>query len=80
MRRILSVIGLVLLVGALNPEARVTLARADTAPAKPLLLPGKTTLYQRVLTRPGAMLVAKPGTTGGQPVPPLSIFYVYGRD
>ena len=80
MRRILFVIGLVLLVGALTPEAGIPIARADTAPAKPLLLPGKTTLYQRVLTRPGAMLVAKPGAAAGQAVPPLSIFYVYGRD
>ena len=80
MRRILSVIALVLLVGALTPEAGIPIARADTAPAKPLLLPGKTTLYQRVLTRPGAMLVAKPGAAGGTAVPPLSIFYVYGRD
>jgi len=78
-RRILFVIGLVLLVGALTPEAGIPIARADTAPAKPLLLPGKTTLYQRVLTRPGAMLVAKPGAAAGQAVPPLSIFYVYGR-
>jgi hypothetical protein len=80
MRRILSVIGLVLLVGALNPAAGIPVARADTTPGKPLLLPGKTTLYQRVLTRPGAMLVAKPGAGGGAAVPPLSIFYVYGRD
>jgi len=79
-RRILSVIALVLLVGALTPEAGIPIARADTATAKPLLLPGKTTLYQRVLTRPGAMLVAKPGAAGGAAVPPLSIFYVYGRD
>ena len=79
MRRILFVIGLVLLVGALTPEVGIPILRADTAPAKPLLLPGKTTLYQRVLTRPGAMLVAKPGAAAGQAVPPLSIFYVYGR-
>ena len=36
MRRILSVIALVLLVGALTPEAGIPIARADTAPAKPL--------------------------------------------
>src|SRR5260370_31282588 len=67
-------------MGALAPVARIPIARADTAPAKPLLLPGKTTLFQRALTRPGATLVAKPGAAGGQAVPPLSIFYVYGRE
>ncbi|WP_236102149.1 vWA domain-containing protein [Methylotetracoccus oryzae] len=49
------------------------------AAAEPLLLPGKKTLYERVLTRPGAKLVASPGAADGKPVVALSRFYVYER-
>jgi serine/threonine-protein kinase PpkA len=78
MRSFPSLIGVLLLLGFLAPV--ISHARADSPPVKPLLMPGKTTLYQRVLTRPGAMLVAKPGAGSGQVVPPLTIFYVYGRE
>ena len=40
---------------------------------------GKKTLYQRVLTRPGAALAAKPGDAGGKPVEPFTVFFVYER-
>lgn len=47
---------------------------------RPLVQEGKTTLYQRVIATPGAMLVEDPGeaseTVG---VPPFSTFYVYDR-
>lgn len=45
----------------------------------PLLMDGKTSLYQRVLTRPGAQMSAQPGMAAGQPVPALSQYYVYER-
>lgn len=45
----------------------------------PLLLEGKKTLYQRVLTRPGAALAAKPGEAGGKPIEPFTVFFVYER-
>ena len=45
----------------------------------PLLMQGKKTLFQRVLTRPGAMMVTAPGETAGAAVPALSQFYVYQR-
>ncbi len=46
-----------------------------------LPMAGKTGLYQRVLTRPGARLGESPGqpSTQGEPLPPLSILYVYGQ-
>ena len=47
---------------------------------RPLVQDGKTALYQRVISTPGAMLVAdpaKPSETRG--VPPFSSFYVYDR-
>lgn len=43
----------------------------------PLLIDGKKTLYQRVLSRPGALLVARPGDSGGAPVAPFTVFFVY---
>jgi serine/threonine-protein kinase PpkA len=45
----------------------------------PLLIPGKQTLFQRVLVRPGAMLAKSPGAAGGTAVPAFTVFYVYGR-
>ena len=52
----------------------------QAAPSKPLLMPGKHSLYQRVVTVPGAQLVDQPGDVqAGQPVTPFSVFYVYQR-
>ncbi len=45
----------------------------------PLLMPGKRTLFQRVLTRPDAILTTNPGEPTGQALPPLLTFYVYQR-
>lgn len=45
----------------------------------PLLIEGKKTLFQRVLTRPGAALAAKPGEAGGKPQVPFSAYFVYQR-
>lgn len=45
----------------------------------PLLIAGKKTLYERVLTRPGAALVAAAGGSGGKPSDPFSAFFVYER-
>ncbi len=45
----------------------------------PLLMEGKKTLYQRVLTRPEARIVAKPGDTSGKVQSPFTVFFVYGR-
>ena len=68
----LTLLLLALLGAALGPSPAVA---AD----HPLLLPGKHSLYQRVLTRPGARLHEKPEAGEGQPVTPFSAFYVYAR-
>ncbi|TDP44992.1 vWA domain-containing protein [Zavarzinia compransoris] len=60
--------GLCVGLGALPAEARA-----------PLLIEGKKTLYQRVLARPGAEVVSDPMAALGKPVPPFTVFYVYGR-
>ncbi|MFO1127650.1 MAG: vWA domain-containing protein [Rhodospirillales bacterium] len=67
----MTVLALVLLIGAVAP--------VQAQNRTPRLLDGKTSLYERVLTRPGAAIVAQPGQQGGSPVPPLSQYYVYDR-
>jgi len=70
----LAAVGAALLLGlAVSPAAGAGL--------RALPLPGKTSLYQRVLTRPGAALreTPSPAARPGGEVPPLSIFYVYDR-
>ncbi len=54
-------------------------APAVAADRAPLLLEGKKTLFQRVLTRPGAALKREPGNGPGAKQPALTRFYVYGR-
>ena len=45
-----------------------------------LLIPGKQTLQQRVITRPGARLVPQAGAaSGGTQQQPFTVFFVYGR-
>lgn len=46
---------------------------------QPLLIPGKTTLYQRVILRPGATLHAQPGAAQGRPLAGFSVAHVYAR-
>ncbi len=70
--------------------ACVTLCAAPSfAQRTPLIMEGKTSLYQRVLVRPGTPLVKTPGVLAGanaEPLPPLTPLYVYkhlrlnGRD
>lgn len=55
------------------------LSHTNAAWAGPLLMPGKKTLYQRVLTQPGCILVMEPGITSGEEQPAFSRFYVYER-
>jgi serine/threonine-protein kinase PpkA len=46
-----------------------------------LRMPGKSSLYQRVLTRPGAIVREAPGKQGGEKarMPPLSVLFVFER-
>ncbi|MBU0725332.1 MAG: VWA domain-containing protein [Alphaproteobacteria bacterium] len=71
MRRILPLCALLL--------SLLVTADAVAQARQPLLMEGKQTLFQRVLTRPGAALLDKPGGQQVSALPPLSIFYVYGR-
>ncbi|NGM20301.1 VWA domain-containing protein [Roseomonas stagni] len=55
------------------------LAQAPTGARRALLMEGKQTLTQKVLTRPGATLHATPGAGTGTPVPGFTLFHVYAR-
>ncbi|MBJ9977396.1 protein kinase [Pseudomonas sp. S75] len=71
-----------------DAPAAQTPAQATTAPPlvqapsddnRPLLMPGKKTLFQRVLTKPGARLSDAPGGAAGDALPAFSVLYVYQR-
>ena len=48
---------------------------------KPLLMEGKKTLYQRVLSVPDAKLYSQPDAlSSAEDVVPFSVFYVYRRE
>lgn len=70
-------LGLVMAFVLGNPVLPVS--RVDAQEATPLRLPQAQELYQRVLTLPGASLVAGPDGNGGTALPVFSIFYVYGK-
>jgi serine/threonine-protein kinase PpkA len=61
--------------------AVMVLGGSPAGAAEALLVPGKQELYQRVLTRPGAVLRAAPSgaAVSGDELPALSVFYVYER-
>ncbi|WLG28479.1 serine/threonine-protein kinase [Pseudomonas lurida] len=46
---------------------------------RPLLMAGKKTLFQRVLSKPGARLSADAGSAPGKGLPAFSVLYVYQR-
>jgi len=54
-------------------------AESAAANRAPLLMEGKKTLYQRVLSRPGAVVKREPGDGPGAQQPALTRFYVYDR-
>lgn len=48
-------------------------------PARPLLMEGKQSLYQRVLAKPGARISAQAGGPALRELVPFTVLYVYGR-
>lgn len=58
--------------------APLSMALADT-PQRPLPMEGRKTVYQRVLTRPGAMMHREPGTGAVRQYPAFQPLYVYAR-
>ncbi|MGH8511436.1 MAG: vWA domain-containing protein, partial [Gammaproteobacteria bacterium] len=68
-----------LTVGAIACVFHFPVLAQDNA-ERPLLMPGKRTLYQRALANPGSRLYAQPSLdAAAQPVIPFTVFYAYGR-
>ncbi|PYC32785.1 serine/threonine-protein kinase [Pseudomonas protegens] len=61
------------------PSVEQPLAADVDGGQRPLLMPGKKTLFQRVLSKPGASFSSEPGATPDKSVPAFSVLYVYQR-
>jgi len=59
--------------------ALVVTSLASVAELRPLLMPNKQSLYQRVLTKPGALLFTEPQQGKGSATTPFNTYYVYAR-
>ncbi|MFM7691734.1 MAG: hypothetical protein ACKPAC_20105, partial [Alphaproteobacteria bacterium] len=60
--------------------APVVEASAQQAARQPLLMEGRSALFQRVILRPGARLAERPDANApAQPTPGFGVFYVYAR-
>jgi serine/threonine-protein kinase PpkA len=69
---------LLALIIAITPLPGMTAAPVAGSD-RPLLMAGKHSLYQRVLSTPGARIASEPGGKPGEEVVPFTAFYVYGR-
>ncbi|MDI2090189.1 vWA domain-containing protein [Commensalibacter oyaizuii] len=47
--------------------------------SKPLLIEGKHSLYQRIITKPGVAISQQPSAENTQPIEGFKVFYVYQR-
>lgn len=61
-----------------TPPAQASVVEADGGD-RPLLMANKKTLFQRVLSKPGAKFSADAGAMGDQALPAFSVLYVYQR-
>ena len=92
-KRRLAALGCLLILAAglyCSPQVQAQTQGAETRPlppasvivkqARPLLMQGKHSLYQRILARPGAVLQTRPQASDqGKSVAPFRMFYVYAR-
>ena len=71
---------LLVLVLSLLCTGPFTEVSAQQAARQPLLMEGRTALFQRVILRPGARLAERPDANApSQPTPGFGVFYVYAR-
>ncbi|NWB96101.1 protein kinase [Pseudomonas gingeri] len=64
---------------SVTPAVTPTVAADSDGGQRPLLMAGKKTLFQRVLSKPGASFSSEPGAKPGTPLPAFSVLYVYQR-
>ena len=72
-RRVLTLVAMMVAVMALAGSAAAQ--QSSPGPRTPLLMEGKKTLFQRVLTRPETKPHDKPDGTAGNVLPPMSALY-----
>ncbi|NMY99950.1 serine/threonine-protein kinase [Pseudomonas proteolytica] len=65
--------------GPVTPAAVTPVAADIDGGQRPLLMAGKKTLFQRVLSKPGAKLSSAAGGAPGKALPAFSVLYVYQR-
>ena len=75
-----SALALSLLVATATMATLATPSVAAAADERPLLMDGKTTLYQRVLSTPDCKLQPLDGAGAGIFVPAFSQYYVYADE
>jgi len=73
-----SVIVAALTLPAAAAQAQ-TPAPTPAAPVRPLLMQGKTTLFQRIITQPGATIAPRSDGQGAHPIDGFETYYVYAR-
>ena len=61
------------------PPVKPPVATEVDGGQRPLLMAGKKTLFQRVLSKPGAKVASEPGATPDKALPAFSVLYVYQR-
>ncbi len=71
----LRILSLILLLTLANGP----LFAALETPLRPLLMPDKQSLYQRVLAKPDALIHSAPESKAGEKAIPFTAFYVYAR-
>jgi len=64
----------------LSVSLLVVIWTAVSVPGQPLLRDGFSTIYERVLTRPGARLYPAKGDAAGEVVPAFQPYYVFARE
>ncbi|VVN96358.1 serine/threonine-protein kinase [Pseudomonas fluorescens] len=65
---------------AMPPSMKPAVAAAEVdGGQRPLLMAGKKTLFQRVLSKPGAKLASEAGGAPDKALPAFSVLYVYQR-
>ncbi|MBD9564857.1 serine/threonine-protein kinase [Pseudomonas sp. PDM09] len=61
------------------PPVKPPVATEVDGGQRPLLMAGKKTLFQRVLSKPGAKVASEPGATPDKALSAFSVLYVYQR-
>lgn len=62
-----------------NPAPTTPTVNKNATPTAPLLMEGKHSLYQRIITRPGGGISPEPSSENSKPLEGFKVFYVYQR-